>query len=245
MQTRFLTLLTLFFATTLSAQDANFLASGKNVLKLNIAALALKNVSGQYERVVGNKVSIAATVRYMPTGSLPLKKLLVRMADNAEAERQMNNLKIGNWAVIPELRFYLSKQGAPNGFYVAPFVSIARYNATLMFEYDDAATIKTIPMTGDVSTVTGGVMIGAQWKLTRGLYLDWWMAGPNYGTSDGELIGSRKLDARDQQLVREGLSELDPPITKFTYIVDENGATVRFKGPWAGIRSGLCIGINF
>ena len=48
-----------------------------------------------------------------------------------------------------------------------------------------------------------------------------------------------------QQLLREELDKLDVPFTKFTYLVDANGAAVNFKGPWAGLRSGICLGLHF
>lgn len=82
---------------------------------------------------------------------------------------------------MPELRYYFSKKGALRGFYLGLFASIARYNADLLFEYDDAAVTKTIPLSGSITGITGGLMIGAQFKLGGRVYLDWWILAPNYG----------------------------------------------------------------
>lgn len=226
-----------------SGSDVN--QNGKNIIKLNLPALALKNFSVQYERAVGGKISVAATFRYMPDGKLPLKRIFVKLADDPETERQLNTMNVGNMAVMPELRFYVGKKGVFRGFYLGPFASIARYNADLLYEYDDAGTTKTIPLAGNVNSFTGGLMIGAQWKLNKILFLDWWILGANYGTSKGDITGQQKLSTSEQQSLRDGFDELDVPLTKFTYVVNDNGATVNFKGPWAGVRAGICIGINF
>ena len=88
-------------------------------------------------------------------------------------------------------------------------------------------------------------MIGAQFKLGNRIYLDWWILGPNYGSSKGSLSGQKNMDAQEQQDLRDELASLDIPLTKFTYNVNSTGATMDFKGPWAGLRSGICIGFRF
>jgi hypothetical protein len=236
------------FSTIFSSLQAQFNDSAgakKNILKVNLPALALKNISVQYERAVGRKISVAATFRYMADGTVPLKSSFVKLADDPDTERQLNNLNVGNIAVMPEVRFYLGRKGVFRGFYLGPFASIARYSADILYEYDDAGVTKTIPLSGDVNSLTGGLMIGAQWKLSKRIFLDWWILGANYGTSKGDISGKQKLGTSEQQSLRDELDELDVPLTKFTYVVDGNGATVNFKGPWAGVRSGICIGINF
>jgi hypothetical protein len=217
----------------------------KNIIKLNLPALAIKNISVQYERAIAKKMTIAGTIRFMPKGSIPLKNTFIKIADDPETERQLNNLETGNFAFMPELRFYLGKKGAFHGFYFAPFASIAKYDAALLFEYDDNGSTKNIPLSGSVNSFTGGLMMGAQWKLSKSLYLDWWILGPNYGRSNGDISGKKTLNTTEQQALRDELDQLDIPLTKFTYVVDGNGATINFKGPWGGLRSGLCIGINF
>jgi len=242
----FFFLFLIVYSFTASAQNENTDAiPGKNIIKLNLPALALKNISVQYERAVARKITLATTVRFMPEGSIPLKNAVIDLADDVDFKRQINNLSIGNVAVIPEVRFYLGKKGAFRGFYVAPFASIARYNAKLLFEYDDAGTTKNIPLDGSVNTITGGIMFGAQWKLSKRLYLDWWILGPNYGSSKGDIIGRKSLTPSEQQSVRDELAGFEVPLTEFTYVVDANGATVNFNGPWAGVRSGICLGIRF
>lgn len=220
-------------------------APAKNVVKINLFAIALKNITLQYERAVGRKVTVAGTFRLMPKGSIPLKNTFKNLADDPDVDRQLNNLKVGNFAFMPEVRYYFSKKGAFRGFYLGLFASIAKYNADVVYEYDDAGTTKNIPMAGGITSITGGLMIGAQFKLSKKLYLDWWALGPNYGSSNGKISGQKLLSASEQQSLKDELKGLDVPLTKFTYEVNGNGATLNFKGPWAGLRSGLCIGFRF
>ncbi len=217
----------------------------KNIIKINLPALALKNITLQYERAIARKVTLAGTLRFMPKGSIPLKSTFINLADDPETERQINNLNVGNVAFMPELRYYLSKKGAFRGFYLGLFASIAKYNANLIYEYDDDGTTKTIPMSGSITGITGGLMIGAQFKLSKKLFLDWWILGPNYGSSNGKISGQQTMDLDEQQSLKDDLNKLDVPLTKFTYEVNGNGATINFKGPWAGLRSGICIGFRF
>ena len=239
------------FATSLWAQQESdkenkeISIMKKNIIKINLPALAFKNITVQYERALSRKTTVAGTFRFMPKGSIPFKSNIIKLADDPELERQLNNVEIGNMAFMPEIRFYLGKKGAFHGFYLAPFASIARYSTNLLFEYDDNGVTKNIPLNGNVNSFTGGLMLGAQWQLSKALYLDWWILGPNYGNSNGDIAGTKTLSPAEQQSLRDELSMLDIPLTKYTYTVDGNGATVNFKGPWAGVRSGICIGINF
>ncbi|RYD81046.1 MAG: DUF3575 domain-containing protein [Sphingobacteriales bacterium] len=232
------------FCSSAFAQDEEAEPEKKNIIKINLPALAFKNISLQYERAVGKRISVAGTVRLMPKSKLPFRSNISKWADDAELDRQLGNAEVGNFAVMPEVRFYLGKKGALRGFYLGPFASFARYNADLLYEYEDGVT-KTIPLSGDVNTITGGLMIGAQWKLSNAVSLDWWILGPNYGVSRGDLSGKQALTPSEQQSLRDELADLDIPLTKFTYDVNGNGASINFKGPWAGVRAGICIGINF
>ncbi len=181
----------------------------------------------------------------MPKGKLPLLSTIKDIADDPDFTRQADNLKFGNYAIMPEMRFYVGKKGALHGFYIGPFVSFANYDLSLPYEYDDAGTTKTIPIAGNINAITGGLMFGAQWSLSRSISLDWWILGPNYGISNGKLSGKQSLTASEQQSLRDELNNLEIPLTDFTYEVNSNGATIDFDGPWAGLRAGICIGIKF
>ncbi len=248
MKTSLVILLLILSANTLLAQKENDTAyQKKNIVKLNLFALASKNISIQYERVVSRKISVGLGFRYMPEGSLPFKSQLKKIIGEEDTTliNQVDNITLGNFAITPEVRFYTGKKGAPRGFYIAPFVRFARYTTKLPFTYDDGGVKKSIDLSGSLSTVTGGILFGKQWKLGKSITLDWWLFGPQYGTSNGKIDGKKTLTPSEQTSLRQELADLDVPLTKITYTVDGNGAVVNFKGPWAGMRSGLCIGFIF
>lgn len=219
--------------------------SQENIMKANLFSLPLKNVSLQYERKILSRTSLALGFRWQPSGSLPLESALKNLTDDPEVERQIDNLTTGNFAITPEFRFYLGKKKSMRGFYVAPYLRYTRFTADLPFEYDDGGVTKIIPMSGSLNTFTGGLLMGTQFSLGKMLNLDWWIVGPAYGRSNGDITGQKSLSPSEQQSLRDELANLDVPLTKITYTVDANGATVHFKGPWAGIRTGLCLGFRF
>ena len=226
-------------------QKAATSAEQKNLIKINLPALVFKNITVQYERVISKKTTIGLTVRMMPKGSIPFKSSFKDLLDSANDKEQVDNFKVGNFAIMPEIRFYLGKKGAYHGFYIAPFLSYAHYTAELPYKYDDNGTKKSIPLSGSINTITGGLMFGAQWQLGKAVYLDWWIFGPHYGSSNGSISGKQSLSPSEQASLKSDLDNFDVPLVKTTNTVNASGATIDFKGPWAGVRSGLAIGIRF
>lgn len=228
---------------------------GKNLIKVNLFSLPLKNFSLQYERPVAKKISVAMGVRFMPAGTLPLMSIAKDLAKSDEVDDdisdQIENFRLGNFALTPEVRFYMGKE-VLRGFYIAPFARYATFNVSLPFDLEtedenNQATTERIDMKGDLSTIAGGVLFGAQWKLGKMVYLDWHIAGPHFGKATGKLSGKKNLTADEQDELRLFLAELeeDIPFVKFKSNVDANGAEIKVNGPWGGIRAGLSIGIRF
>lgn len=223
--------------------------AGLNMVKLNVTALPLSNFSFQYERPLTNRISAAIGMRLMPKGGLPLKSAIEDLIDDEEAWQHFEKLEIGNFAITPEVRFYTGKKSL-QGFYIAPFARIASYTAAMPynFEYEhpvDGPQEEIIPLDGKISTFTGGFMLGAQWKLSKLVYLDWWILGPHYGTSKGDISGKMTLSQEEQDGLRDGLGDLDDVPFVEGYEVNANGAKVNIKGPWGGIRAGLAVGFRF
>ena len=81
--------------------------------------------------------------------------------------------------------------------------------------------------------------------IANKFYLDWSILGPNYGFSNGELLGTRTLMASEQQSLREELDDIDLPVGRTTSTVNASGATLKVDGPWAGIRGNIGIGYRF
>jgi hypothetical protein len=222
----------------------------KNYAKINLPGLAIRNYGLQYERAVSKRVSFALGYRFMPTGPIPFKSTILESGNNTpEAEKAINSIELSNMAITPEIRFYMGKKGYGRGFYIAPFYRYGNFKASgveLEYEGDGGAT-ETLLLRGDVKGNTFGLMFGAQWALGKNICLDWFILGPHYGTGSGNLTGlsSMVLNQDQQNEILTTLSDIDIPLVEETYTVNANSASVSLKGPWAGIRAGLSLGIRF
>ena len=216
-----------------------------NIVKINLSALVFKNISVQYERKISRKSTLSLNVKYMPKGTIPFKSSVESAIDDASV--RVDLLKIGSSGFTAEYRYYLSKKGAFRGFYLGPFVSFNNYKTDLPLNYLN--NTKTGVFVGSVSSFTGGLQLGVQWKLGKSIYLDWWILGPNYGSGKGDLILITPLNSIDQLSLRNELETLknDLPLKVIkSYTVDANGASIRAEGPWAGLRGmGINIGFRF
>ena len=223
-----------------------------NIVKVNILpALFIKNFSFQYERVVSKHFSIALGARFMPNTGIPFKDRIIAIADvtDPDASNAINNFKMSNFAITPELRLYLSKKGYGRGFYIAPYYRYASFKSDeLPIGYtDDSNQEQTITLKGDIKTNSAGLMFGAQWFLGKTITLDWWIIGGHYGANKGTFVGTTTmtLSAQEQADIKQAIDDFELPVGTITSTVTANGATVNLSGPWAGIRGGLTLGFRF
>lgn len=222
----------------------------KNYAKINLPGLAIRNYGLQYERAVSKRVSFAIGYRFMPEGPIPFKSEILKSGNNTpEAEKAINSLRLSNSAITPEIRFYMGKKGYGRGFYIAPFYRYGNFKASgIELEYQaTGGTTETMTLSGDIKGNSFGLMFGAQWALGKNICLDWFILGPHYGSGNGILqgISSMNLNQTEQDEILTTLRDIDIPLVKETYTVTANSASVSFKGPWAGIRAGLSLGIRF
>jgi len=217
-----------------------------NLIKINLTAIVLKNYSIQYERVLSKPVSLALSYRIMPTSKLPFANAISDAIgdDDPDAKKTIENLRMGNFAITPEARFYLGK-GYGKGFYIALFYRYASLTINHMpVDYDNN---NSLDLSGKLSSNTGGIMFGAQWNLGKHMCLDWWITGPHYGSGVGDFNGvsSQPLTPTQQNELRQNLEDLDIPLTTKTIQINANGASLKLDGPWGGVRAGILLGIKF
>ena len=237
----------LIFVTVSHAQSENedsAIVTKKNIIKLNLTALAVKNISFQYERQVGHHFSIAVNVHTIPFGKLPFaEKVASQMGNSAINYSKFN---IGSLGVTPEFRYYVGKKGALHGFYFGPMLNITSYKLDVPVNYADLTGI----FGGKVNMVSAGIQFGAQWQLSKKIYLDWWILGPSYGSQNGNLNLAANLTPYQQMALNSQLSNLkNDDFFKHvidSYSVSANGATIISKGPWAAVRAfGINLGFAF
>jgi len=222
-----------------------------NFIKFNLTSALIKNFSLQYERVLSRNFTTAISFKMMPESNLPFTDLIISLSDvdDPEAEDVIENLHTSNFTVTPEVRFYTGKKKYGRGFYFSLFYRYGRFDikgADVSFE-DDAGDDIELNISGNVSSHTGGLMIGAQWGLGEHMCLDWWILGPHFGVSSGDITGlsSVPLSEEEQQEVEDELNDIDIPMFSQTVNVTSDKTTMSFNGPWGGLRMGLSIGIRF
>jgi hypothetical protein len=225
-----------------------------NLVKFNLTSAVIKNYSLQYERVLSRNVSAALSYRIMPETGVPWANYIIDRADITDPDELdlINNIRLSNYAITPEIRFYTGKKRYGRGFYVSLFYRYGHYKAeNAVFQYEPEIDVKAdeikLTASGNVSSHTGGFMLGSQWAIGKHLCLDWWILGPQFGVSSGEITGlsSVPLSSEEQKDIRDELNDIDIPMFDQTVDVTANKVSMIFDGPWAGIRAGLSLGIRF
>ena len=246
--------LALFFTLQVHAQK---LIGGNNIIKGNLTSFALKNYHLSYERSLNRFMSVSASYRYMPKGSLPLQSIAKKYIDNPAINFDL--FQMGNNALTFESRFYLGLQKM-SGFYIAPYARFANFDLAVPVAYTynpDAAVGSVIgsnPITkiadinGTIKSTSYGAYIGLQKQLLTKLVLDIWFIGGHYGSSNGSLnfVAPEKLPSQAVTALQQALDDTKVNPFELKSKVTQNGATADMKGPWAGIRGlGISLGLRF
>ncbi len=248
-------MLALFFTLYVNAQK---LIGGNNILKGSVTSFALKNYHISYERSLNHFMSLSASYRYMPKGSLPLQSIAKKYIDNSAINFDL--FQMGNNALTLEGRFYLGLQKM-SGFYIAPYARIANFDLAVPVEYTytpdntvgsfinpGGPITKTADLNGTIKSTSYGAYIGIQKQLLTKLVLDIWLIGGHYGNSNGNLkfVAPEKLPTQAVTSLQKTLDDTKMNPFELKTKVDQNGATADMKGPWAGIRGlGISLGLRF
>ena len=171
--------LALFFTLQGTAQK---LIGGNNIIKGNLTSFALKNYHLSFERSLNHFMSVSASYRYMPKGSLPLQTIAKKYIDNPAINFDL--FQMGNNALTFESRFYLGLQKM-SGFYIAPYARFADFDLSVPVEYTytpEGSFIAPTPITqsanldGLIKSTSYGAYIGLQKQLREKDYTALWNA---------------------------------------------------------------------
>jgi len=219
-----------------------------NIVKINLTSLFYKNISLQYERILGEKISVALGLRFMPKGSLVFTNTIDQLA--SADSTSLSDWKASSYAITPEFRFYPKHAG--KGFYIAPYIRYRNISLDLPVDYrDDNNAQQHVSVTGNLSSLIGGLMLGSQFNLGKMVTLDWYIFGLQYGISNGKLdiATSKPLSANDQADIRSSLADLKSASSSFNdinYVVTSNGGSISGKFGALGFRGfGLNLGFKF
>ena len=226
----------------------------KNIVKVNLSAIAVEAYTIQYEHVVNKAQSIALTVGLSPNVPLPFKQTLLNdFKGNSDARRAIETTVFSKYTATLEYRFYFSGN-APKGFYFAPF---ARYmNMKIGQDYTFTPSdglLHHAHMNGKFDGIGAGFLLGDQFLIGKNWAIDWWIIGPFYGSNiTADFIGTDPMmgDMSQQDLdnLKNNIESVKLPLYKTSATVTPSTNTVEAKlvGPYFGLRAmGVCLAYRF
>lgn len=227
-------------------------ARSMNVIKINVSQLTSLKFEGQYERALGQKISIALGANLAASRNLP------KQYTKSDPTGALASFKSTSWALTPELRWYPgSKKGAPNGFYIAPYAKFRKSNleSDVPYPYTDLngqVITKTISMSGSYTGLGFGMLIGSQWIIGKHFSIDWYIAGGHVGPGKLNIEASSTglmLSQADQDAIQQTIDQIDVPVVSdILNKVEINNNSVKLDTPFPyfGIRAaGINLGFAF
>lgn len=225
----------------------------KNAVKINLTSLLFSGISVQFERVITPRLSLSAGVNYRPEGQLPFSGFIKNTfidEDELNARRFLDETMLSYMAITPEIRFYPGSNGAPNGFYIAPYLRYGSWDMVSQIEFDRGDDPPAdLRLSGDLSYYGGGLMLGFQRARNR-MTVDWWLLGPFIGSVDGNFVarGSENVALTEQEKrdIEQEINEIDTGIIDLSAKIGDDRVDVLIGGGILGIRAiGFTIGFRF
>jgi hypothetical protein len=214
----------------------------KDQIKINLSALALTNISLQYEHVLNEHSSLCFGASILPSRGLPTA--ITDKSTNGD----LTKLAVSGFSFTPEYRHYFSGK-APKGFYIAPYFRYSKYTIDQIgFDYDsDLGGKKITYVDGTLNSATLGVLFGSQWTLGSRWTLDWWILGFGFGSQKAKIEGTGTFSNSEVQDMKDGIADLDadfPGTLKST--ITNNSISVEYSLGAVAVRGmGLCLGYRF
>lgn len=162
-----------------------------NMIKANASGFAFNQVSLSYERVLGTNTSAMLNISFTPSTEMGFKDLLISQANQDEsfAMAIYKSIIVNGLSFTPEFRFYTSgEKEAPNGFYIAPFLTYTSHNLTGDFFYNDLGEDPVnYVLDGKYTAFGGGISMGYQWIIGDFLAVDLQFLPLGIGSGRAEL----------------------------------------------------------
>ncbi len=241
---------TILFFCLLTLVQVNAQLEKPNTVKFNFSGLAVNTLSFQYERTLNDNMSGLLHIGFTLPRSLPSSLFAIdTVATNGSYNQMLSARFTGGFHITPEYRYYFKGEGN-EGFYLGAYLRFSSYglNAAVIHRDDNLSPVKTYDFTGKWRATNFGILMGNQWHLGESFTIDWWILGLQYGTNKismtatgdftttnkNEFIADAKANFADNQFVKG----LEAGMT-------DSEASLKFRFPLPGVRSGLCLGYRF
>lgn len=222
----------------------------KNVVKLNLLSLPIRNFYASYERVLSDKKSISIGLAFMPSRSMLFKG---SFSDNSsQGENRWESLTMSGFSVTPEFRFYTARRKeAPRGFYIAPYVKYQNFGVKGKYteEYYDndykRDNTATFDLKGTYSLFALGCQFGVQWLISDRVSIDWSFIGIGVGSYNflfKESSGQVGPTYYDDDNFSSDLEVLPGTVSVTS---TRNSQEVKINTFFPHLRTGLSVGIAF
>ncbi len=181
------------------AQDS-IVPEYKNSVKINTAALLVKNVSLLYERELNQHWTVLAGAGHRWGGTTPRALGLGHVILSTESAR------ITGISFTPEVRYYFNFcecGGSPSGFYAGLYGRYTKYRGSLNFHFWNGSEFKEALVASNLRELGAGLQLGYQFVFKQRWTVDIMFAGPRLSTY--KLSGD--LDSEDMEALISTIEE--------------------------------------
>ncbi|MFT4660883.1 MAG: hypothetical protein ACI8XB_001152 [Patiriisocius sp.] len=219
---------------------SNGISAQENAVKLGISDFLYGGLHFNYEYVLSDNQSVALNVTTLIPRELPTFFFEEEVDDALEIIN-----RVSGFAITPEYRFYTGNNGAPRGFYIAPYLRYSKYSV----EFSDKVEGENYEVTGGVSTFGGGVQFGAQWLVSDAFVIDLYFLGLGADRHNVFIEYSSDDENTDYEQLANDIDEdlSDATIIGSRFSTEHGDDFVRVEAPFVylGLRAGLSIGYAF
>jgi hypothetical protein len=215
----------------------------ENVIKLGILGIGYGDFSLSYERVIAPKSSLNVTFGYLnPNASL------INFNRNFESNGGVGLKELyDGFHTSVDYKFYVGKNEAPKGFYIAPYLRYAGYKFLMIDEIDhDYFDVNT-----HISTIGIGFQMGYHWIVYEKISIDLYFLGLGveyimpklvYTANTPGFSGDYSSIVDDVKGVFDGWGYFQK---RLKTTVNNDNMTAKLPTFFPGIKMGLSVGYAF
>ncbi|MBO6608044.1 DUF3575 domain-containing protein [Psychroserpens sp.] len=226
---------------TLSAQKDDLRDDRKNEIGVSVSDLVNGAFQLEYERMVGEHISIGAGIGFKGENGL------IRLSGLDTDKVQTGDITYSGFKFIPTVRYYINSttKHSMDGFYFGAFAKYSNYKSDLDGTYiDDADQSYDVEYDAEFSVISFGFMVGYKLAISQRFSLNFLIIGPGAGFHNYSLI-------QRQALPDEFFDDLNEALDSYSFFdflnsdfrFDSDDRETNFVMP--AFRYGITLGYSF